>query len=319
MKWEQPKPKLLSRRTANSCSSNAMTIILNGLPQKKKKFYSKFYPSLQKHFTFEVQETKYAGHAEILAFEAAEKNSPLILVAGGDGTLHQVLNGVMGSKQTGTAIGLIPLGSANDFAKTCSLNAGPDHLIRLLKAMDPRPTDIGKIDCLKTSGERVQRYFMNECSVGMGPEVVRRLAGNKGLLGPGFLYISSILATFLTHQPQEVECKTSSWEWKGVARVVALANGKSFGNSTYIAPDASVDDGVLNSFIAGNVPLWKFLLYLQTIKARKKIKDAAIHYQVTPTAELTAVESCMLEADGEMAGLLPARIEIMPGRIKFLR
>jgi len=296
-----------------------MTIILNGLPAKKKKFYNKFYPALKKHFSFEVLETQHAGHAEILALEVAEKNSPLILVAGGDGTLHQVLNGVMRSKKSETSIGLIPLGSANDFAKTCSLNTGPDHLIQLLKTMEPIPTDIGKIDCLSSSGEPVQRYFMNECSVGMGPEVVRRLASSKSLLGPGFSYLSSIFSTFLTLRPQEVACKTPSWNWKGEARVVALANGRSFGNSTYIAPDAVIDDGVLNSFIAGNVPLWKFLLYLQTIKAKKKITDPKIHYQLTSTAELTAVETCPLEADGELAGILPASIEILPGRIKFLR
>ena len=296
-----------------------MIIILNGLPQKKKKFYSTYYPSLQKHFSFEVLETQYASHAEELSFDAAEKDCPLILVAGGDGTLHQVLNGIMRSNRGSTAIGLIPLGSANDFAKCCKLNTGPEHIIMLLNAMQLKSTDVGKINCVGPSGTNTQRYFMNECSLGMGTEVVRRLAGNKSPLGPGFSYLSSIFLTFLTHRPQAVACKTPRWEWKGNARVVAMANGKSFGNSTYIAPDASIDDGVLNSFIAGNVPLWKFLIYLQTLKGKKKIKDSAIHYQSTMSAELTATESCPLEADGELVGTLPARIEILTGKIKFLR
>ena len=296
-----------------------MTIILNGLPRKKKKFYTEYYTALQKHFALEVLETQYAAHAEELSFDAAKNRSPLILVAGGDGTLHQVLNGIMRSHQGATALGLIPLGSANDFAKTCSLNTGPEYLIGLLNAMQPKPTDVGKINCIGFSDANTERYFMNVCSVGMGPEVVRRLAGSKGLLGPGFSYLSSIFSTFLHHKPQEIACKTPSWEWRGIARVVALANGKSFGDSTYIAPDASVEDGILNSFIAGNVPLWKFLFYLQTIKGKKKIKDDAIHYQSASSAELTAAEPCPIEADGELMGTLPARIEILPGKINFLR
>ena len=93
---------------------------------------------------------------------------------------------------------------------------------------------------------------------------------------------------------------------------MALANGKSFGDSTYIAPDAIVDDGLLNSFIAGNVPLWKFLLFLQSIKGAKKITDPSIHYNTAKAAELTASEVCALEADGELIGVLPAMIEVLP-------
>ncbi len=296
-----------------------ITIILNGLPKKKKKFFNKIYPALRQHFALDIFETQHAAHAEELAFQAGKNNAAIILASGGDGTLHQVVNGILKSENTLPILGLIPLGSANDFASTCFLKSGPQQIVQLLQAMQPKPTDLGKIRCVASNGKETLRYFVNVCSVGMGPEVVKRLASSSQMLGPSFSYFTSILSTFISHRPQEVYCKAPSWEWKGKARVLALANGKAFGDSTYIAPEAEIDDGLLNSFIAGDLPLWKFLLYLQSIKGKKKIKDSMIHYNTTEQVELSSPAFCALEADGELIGRLPASIEIMRGKINFLR
>lgn len=297
-----------------------IAIILNGISRKKKKFYNLIYPALSKHFDIDIFETKHSGHAESLADQAVVRKFSFILAAGGDGTLHQVINGLLknGGDDLPT-VGLIPLGSGNDFARACSIRLDPEQIIQLLKTCQPKPTDIGHITCLDGNGRPITRHFINACSVGMGPEVVKRLSKSSKSWGPSLSYFSSIVSTFLTHRPQFVEVKMSQKEWSGNARVVAIANGQSFGNSIYIAPDAQLDDGSFNSFIAGEVPLLKFLLYLQTIKGKKKINDQLIHYHSTSGAELSAPASCTIEAEGEIVGLLPAKIKILPKRINFLR
>ena len=87
----------------------------------------------------------------------------------------------------------------------------------------------------------------------------------------------------------------------------------------YIAPDGLPDDGVFSTFLAGELPLLKFLLYLQMIKGKKKIKDSKIIYDTCTSIYITAPESCAIEAEGEWMGWLPAKIEMQPGRINFLR
>lgn len=114
-------------------------------------------------------------------------------------------------------------------------------------------------------------------------------------------------------------CKADSWIWQGKARVIAIANGISFGNAMYIAPDAKPDDGALNTFIAGDLSLLKFLLCVQRIKGRKKINDEKIRYNTIQHISLHSPQPCLLEAEGEMAGLLPATISILTNGIKFLR
>ena len=297
----------------------AVAIILNGISRKKEKFYRHLYPPLAKKFNLKIFETQRAGHAVELAARAADQGFHCIIAAGGDGTLNQVINGVQFSDSPSqVVVGLLPLGTGNDFARTCGLTADARLLANLIEVNQPKPVDIGKITCSDREGRKVTRYFINACSVGMGPEVVQRLAKSNRMLGPTITYWKAITATFLTHRPQEIHCKTHSWEWQGNVRVLAVANGKSFGHALYIAPDAFVDDGVLNVFIAGALPLWKFLLYQQAMKAKRKIRDSLINYDQGTRIELHSANSCAIEAEGELAGFLPAEIDLVRHGIKFL-
>lgn len=300
--------------------SSAIAIILNGISRKKKPFYQEILPVLTREFAIEVFETQRAGHASELSRQAVEKGFPIIVAAGGDGTLNQVLNGVLQNhKDPLPVLGLIPLGSGNDFARTCGLSFSPPSFVDLVKSNQPKPIDLGRLTCRNEQGAEVIRYFVNACSIGMGPAVVKRLANSSRFLGPLLTYWKAITTTFFTHQPQEIKCITPSWEWRGKIRVLVVANGRSFGNSLFIAPDALPDDGIFNTFIAGEVPLLNFLIYQQHLKSRKKIEDKLIIYNQTNHVELTAPELCPIEAEGELAGYLPARVEMIPGGVRFLR
>ena len=152
-----------------------IAIILNGISRKKKFFYKTILPALQKEHTITVFETQYAGHATGLAKAAANKFE-VIISAGGDGTLNQVLNGMLTSgKENLPALGLIPLGSGNDFAGAVGLTPHPQQLLALLKQNNPQPTDVGFITCHHSSNEVKHHYFINVCSVGMGPATVMQM------------------------------------------------------------------------------------------------------------------------------------------------
>ncbi len=298
-----------------------VAIILNGISKKKKLFYKDVLPVLAQRFSVEVFETQYTQHAIELAATALLDSFDFVLAAGGDGTLNQVLNGLLQNQEQKRlpVIGIIPLGTGNDFAKMCGIKTNADQIAKLLIQNNPKSTDIGKINCLDEQGQGVTKYFINVCSIGMGPEVVKRLMKSDRSLGPQLTYLRAITETFFRHRPQDIVAKAPYWEWCGKMRVLAVANGQSFGNSMYVAPDASSDDGLFSTFIAGDLHLLKFLWCLQKVKGKKRIKDARIMYNECTSIEINAPVSFPIEAEGEWMGWSPLKIEMLPLRVKFLR
>jgi diacylglycerol kinase family enzyme len=153
----------------------------------------------------------------------------------------------------------------------------------------------------------------------MGPATVQQMEKSPKWMSADLRYFTAILKTFFTHQPEKILAKSENWEFSGRVRVFAVANGKSFGNKIFIAPDAKMQDGWLNTFLASDLPLAKFLWYLQTIKQKKKITDSRIEYTKVKGVSLSSPQKLLLEAEGELVGQLPAQIEIIENRIKFFR
>jgi YegS/Rv2252/BmrU family lipid kinase len=295
-----------------------VAIIINGISRKKKTFYQSILPLLKREFSVEVFETKFAGHAIQLARDASLNAYDTIIAAGGDGTLNQVLNGLLSIAGPLPVLGVIPLGSGNDFAALMDVRPEGSHLINLLANRKSRPIDVGKISCLGMDGAQIVRYFINVCSMGMGPATVERIEHLPRWLGSDFRYFVSVLNTFLTHPIEKFEVATKDWTWQGKARVVTIANGRSFGNRIYIAPKAEPDDGVFNTLIATDMPLPKFLITLQRLKNKQVVKDHSIVYAIAQELQLSAQTPALIEAEGEIAGYLPASILMLKGRIQFL-
>lgn len=292
-----------------------IAIILNGISGKKKKFYRELLPPLQQKFDVEVFETKFADHACALAADCVNNHADVVISAGGDGTLNQVVNGLLSVPDKKLpALALLPLGSGNDFAHTLGATADATALIGLLQNQ-PVPVDVGHITCRNLEGNPKQHYFINECSLGMGPATVKQMERAPKWLSPNLRYLTSILKTFFTHQPEWVELKTEKQHWKGKARVVAIANGKTFGSKIYIAPDAEINDGIFNTFLVAEVPLLRFLVYLQVIKSGRKINYPAVTYSHARQVELHSPNEMLMEAEGELVGKLPAQITLLPGRL----
>lgn len=298
-----------------------VAVILNGISRKKRSYYKNVHPELEKHFELKVFETQHATHARQLGTEAAQSGFTHVLAGGGDGTLHQVMNGVLSltsPKENKVRIGVIPLGTGNDFARTCGISLSVQKLISLIRN-GGTITDIGEISCRNDKGELIRHYFINVCSLGMGPEVVRRLAGDSRFLGPDLTYLKAILATFATHRSEHLSLKANNWETSGDFRVVAIANGRTFGHRITVGPEARIDDGLFSIFLAGDLPWWKFIYCLQLAKMGRRIFNPQIRYETAQSLQLTSALSSPVEAEGEWLGWLPAEIRIIPGGISFLR
>lgn len=295
-------------------------VILNGISLRRDYFYNKILPALDLVADVQVHETLSKNDAVSLASRAANGRYDLVIAAGGDGTLNQVLNGMLkGNEDTRLpAIGLIPLGSGNDFARTVGITDRVDQLVSLVQSFTTSKVDIGKIICSTTSALDCERYFINVADLGMGPMVVDKVMRSDRALGHAVAYYKSILSTFIDYKLMTVKAVSQDWSWQGKLRTMAIANGKYYGHGLCVAPDARVNDSLLDVFIAGDASVVDFIRFSSTLKAGKKVNLKQVAYKLTTAIELSSDKPCMIEGDGEILGHLPAKVSIANRQMDFL-
>lgn len=299
-------------------------IILNGISLKKKLFYHEYLPAISKIFNVEVHETLSKNDASALASKFTDKYVDAILAAGGDGTLHQVVNGILKGRENERklpVVGIIPIGSGNDFARGSGLQIKTDQTLRLLTDFKPRRIDVGMVEFSAQPGSGDQKrmaYFINVADIGMGPEVVHKVLSSGRPFGSQVAYYKSILNTFLTYKPVVVKATTNDWTWEGKLRSLAVANGKYYGHGLCIAPDAIMDDRQFSVFICGDVSILDFILHTGKLKKGRHISLDDVLYKTTDSIEFTSQKPCPIEADGEILGWLPAKVKMIERQMEFL-
>ncbi|MEM7087144.1 MAG: diacylglycerol kinase family protein [Bacteroidota bacterium] len=262
--------------------------------------------------------TQREKHAIPLAREAAENGCDYLVAIGGDGTLHEVVNGLLQSNipaREYPAIGLLPFGSANDFARTVGVSNAIEDLMELIRSHSVRQIDLGKIIIHQT---QQTRYFINIAGVGLGPEVVQSLEASSSVLGPGFNYFKHIIKGFFSYVKKEVSCSSGTWQWEGKLLQMAVANGRYYGNGICTAPDANLNDGQFQVAIFGDLSIWDYLKNNGNLKKGVKISHPQVSYQNANEVFIESNDACGIEADGEYVGFAPATISVLPKAIRFL-
>lgn len=262
--------------------------------------------------------TQGSKHAIELARLATEDGCDYLVAVGGDGTLHEVVNGVLQSDtpaDTYPAIGVLPYGSANDFARTAGISNSISALIKLIRTNSTQKIDLGKIVVRQT---QENRYFINIAGVGLGAEVVQSLERSTPVFGPGFNYFKQIIKGFLNYDKKEVHCTGSTWQWRGKLLQMAVANGRYFGKAICIAPDARIADGQFQVAIFGDLSVWDYLKNLGKLKRGVKINHPEVSYYESVEVVIESSTPCGIEADGEYVGLVPATLSVLPKALSLL-
>jgi YegS/Rv2252/BmrU family lipid kinase len=310
--------------SSSSAGKKNVVVILNGISLEKKFFYHRIFPSLSRNANIEVFETLSKNDAVSLASKATNQYPDLILAAGGDGTLNQVVNGVLTGREMETklpVIGLIPMGSGNDFARTAGPKAGIEQLITLIGRFQPKKIDVGNIrftPFVNGDAARTNQYFVNVADIGMGPMVVDKVLKSGRSFGHAVAYYKSILSTFISYRPMIVNVTTPGWSWEGKLRTLAIGNGKYYGHGLCIAPDAIMDDRLFNIFISGDVSVFDFIRFSGALKKGRHVHLPEVHYKTATSLEFTSDKPCMIEGDGEILGQLPARVQLIERQLDFL-
>ena len=252
------------------------------------------------------------GDAETLARESAQAGCPLIVAVGGDGTLHEVVNGVLG---TGAAVGLIPFGTGNDFARALGLYGSLETACRALTEGATKRIDVGVIEGEGTGGPR---HFLVLTGTGFDARTAQTVnAGIRGLSGP-LAYVWGAILTLREFTPFALTLTLDSGPPRRTqAMFVSFANAETTGGGMKIAPGALVDDGYLDVCLVETVSKPTLLFQLSQVFSGKHVRHPAVSMLRARSLRVEADPPQPLLIDGEVCGTTPATVHLLPGALPF--
>lgn len=232
--------------------------------QGKKAILKNIDERLDKsRYDYQIVETQYAGHATKIAKAAVEDKIQVVVAIGGDGTINEIARSLI---HTDTALGIIPCGSGNGLARHLRIPMDHKAAIDILNKGLQITIDYGKINDIP---------FFCTCGVGFDAFVSLKFAdsGKRGLL----TYLENTLHESLTYQPETYEIENEEGTVRYKAFLIACGNASQYGNNAYIAPQASLTDGlmdvtILEPFTVLDVPSLSFQLFNKTIDQNSCIK-----------------------------------------------
>ena len=269
-------------------------------------------------FKAEMFSTKESGHAIALAKQAIEAGFERLIAVGGDGTLNEVVNGILHSSRPDVPLLFYPWGTGNDWGRTFSPPSGIEELKQRLVNSNGTTTDVGEVSFRNANGDEERRFFINIADAGMGANVVRKVNNRSKWLGPRLTFFKAIIETFFSFSNKSVKCFFDEDTFQGMIRSVVIANGKYFGGGLCIAPEANPTDGKFSIVIIGDVSIMEYLKYLPAIRRGEIIHHPKIKYLESKSIKITSPQLLELEADGEYLGFVPCQCRIVPGAISML-
>lgn len=254
---------------------------------------------------------------------AIMQGAGLIVVVGGDGTVHEVVNGFAASGKlmnTSCQLGIVGSGTAQDAIRSFNLPGDSDEQIDIACGEGFKAVDIGKAVVVDSQGAQRDHFFLNECQQGMAAVVVQRFQAHHKWLG-GFLGFGlTAVTTAARHREQvmtvEIDGKHAV---TGSMLDVVVANGRYAGGGMNFAPRAEVDDGLLDVVVIHKQRIPSRLVNFPKIYFGSHVNLSWVSYFQGRNISITSSENVPVESDGEFLGHTPCKIEILPRslRLKF--
>ena len=257
--------------------------------------------------TIEVRVTSEKGDARRFASETGEVD--LLIAAGGDGTLNEVVHGLMDLPEAARSVlGIMPLGTANDFATGCGIPRDPEQALALCLEGRAVPVDVGKAN---------EHWFLNAASIGFGAEITATTPPElKHLLGPAaYAVMGAILAMNVHHYRGKLTLPNR--EITGSGPVAIVGNGRQAGGGVQVTPRARIDDGLLDVLAVRNIPAMALLTAARELQELSPDGEYISYWQ-TPWAEAHTEEAIPVNLDGEPMQFSNVRYEAVPRAIRLI-
>jgi len=265
--------------------------------------------------------TVYPTHAIELARQAAEEGYDMVIAMGGDGTAHEVMNGLMQvPAEKRPVMAVVPIGSGNDFAYSIGMTQKSSHaLAHALSSDNIQPVDIG----LMTDEHGRQEYFDN--TLGIGFDAVVTIRSHKLPIVKGFLmYLTAVIQTIiLNHNPMTMRIETEAGTWEVKLLMLTLCNGPREGGGFMLAPDAKNNDGKMETVAVTKVSRGTMFRLVPEFMKGTHMRFKQVRMGEFKKLTLTSDLPLYIHADGEVftsfgSNLKKVSFEILPQALRVV-
>jgi diacylglycerol kinase (ATP) len=254
------------------------------------------------------------GELGDLARHAADEGARLLVVFGGDGTVHEVVNGI--AERGDVELAVIPLGTGWDFARTHRIPKRLDQALRIAVDGEARPFDLGRA-VYRTNAGDVTAWFANAGSVGMSGFVAAKANLITKAFGAKTSYLLALGAVFARWRNVELEVRVDEDRRAGLMEDVIVAIGRYQAGGMMVTPDAEPDDGLFDVLLIKDASKPEVLRALPKIYRGKHLPHPKAELLRGSVVEVRSSDSLPVQLDGEQPGSTPARFELVPSAVRL--
>jgi len=278
------------------------------------------WPRIQKTLvesglSFDYVRTDHRGHAMEIAGEAARAGYGMVVACGGDGTLNEVVNGLMESgNAANVTLGILNTGTGCDFARFLGVSRDYRQSCRCLVSPRKMKADVGLVECFR-DGRRVRRFFISAAGLGFDGMVVEAAAKGPRLVRGAVPYFFGVLRSLGTYRNVNVHLRLDDASEDTRICSVVIANGGFYGAGMPIAPGADLRDGLFEVLVIGDLTKLELVQAFPRAYRGTHVTHPKVHMTKAAQVSVESQERILVQADGEWLGEGPARFQVLPSAL----
>ena len=268
--------------------------------------------------SFDYEYTEGVGHAIELARAATSDGYRYLVAVGGDGTVNEVANGILHSTNSAdTILGIVSTGTGSDFVRSVGIPRDYTRACSFLTSSRRSLIDVGVVE-YRSKGQSLRRFFVNAAGVGFDAAVVEVTERLPKYFGGTIPYVVGLLRTLFGYKNKAVILGVGSKvEAKRILSVI-VANGDYFGGGMHIAPEASLNDNLLDVVVIGDIGKFELLKALPTVYNGTHVTHPKVRMEKAAQITIESSERILVHADGELLGEGPASFWLVPAALNIV-
>jgi diacylglycerol kinase (ATP) len=288
------------------------------------KMWREIQASIQRSLgTIEVLMTEYPHHATSIAKDiATKKDLDCLIIMGGDGSIHEVVNGLMDEKgnviNPKLKVGILNSGRGCDFIRTLGIPVIAGEAVSKLVDGHTKAVDVGQIK-IHRHGNTETHYFINSFSYGLGGEVAKNIQRNESMFSPTTTYFLASTMGFLKSRPFEIEFSINGEKpYVSECMNIFVMNGRYSGGGMHWAPPGRLDDGLLDLIVVEKISKLKLAMVTPKVYDGTFLSVKEVKHNQVKSVRMKAKIDLALEMDGEVTQGKDIEISVIPKAIQFI-